>query len=96
MNFNEKKEFLEYCKELAINLENKTDEFIEVQIGWIDAGSVGAITITIMLNHKSCWFGDFEKDGWNENVVWNSINKFEPVKNPYLALNELINKAYRK
>ena len=96
MKFDEKKEFLEFAVDLARNLEDKTDEFIEVQIGWIDAGMAGVIDVTIMVNHESAWFGNFEKDGWNENVVWNNINNFEPVKNPYLSLNDLIDKAYAR
>ena len=95
MNFNEKKEFLEFAKNVARTLEDKTDKFVEVQIGWIDfEGEV--IDVTIMVNHETAWFGCFEKDGWNETIVWNNINNFKPVKNPYLALNELIDKTYAK
>lgn len=97
MNFDEKKEFLEHAKDLAMNLEDKTNEFIEVQIGWIgDFGHLSTdMPVTIMLNHEKRWFGSFEKLGWNENVIWNNINNFVPIINDYLALNELIEKAYK-
>ena len=98
MNFDEKKEFLEYAKDLAMNLEDKTNEFIEVQIGWIDDFSHLStdMPVTIMLNHEERWFGSFEKLGWNENVIWNNINNFVPVPNDYLVLNELIEKVYKR
>lgn len=88
MNFNEKYEFLTHAKELARNLEDVTNTFIEIQIGWIED-----IPVTIMINHNTRWFGSFEHS-WNEIVIWNSINDFVPVKEDYLALNELINKTY--
>lgn len=95
MNYNQKQEFLEYAKELARNLEEKTDEYIEIQIGWIDGGIAGSINVTIVLNNPDGWFGSFEPYCWNEQVIWNNINNFVPVLDPYLALNELIDKVYR-
>ena len=97
MNFDEKQEFLKHCKELARNLEYITDEFIELQIGWIDdfEPSGAGLPVTIMLNDEYSWFGCFEKCGWNELVIWNNINKFIPAHKDYLVLNDLIDKAYR-
>ena len=94
MNYDDKKQLLENAKELARQLEEVTDEFIEVQIGWISGVHVHDIPLTIMVNHNESWFGDFEPMGWNEQVVFNNIGGFTPVKNPYLALNKLIDKAY--
>lgn len=98
MNYDEKKQFLEDAKELARQLEDVTDEFIEVQIGWIDDDEYHLagceIPVTIMLNHPDGWFGGFDTGDWNESIIWDKVNKFVPVKNPYLVLNELIDKAY--
>ena len=69
-------------------LEEKTDSFFEVQIGWI-----GDLPVTIMVNHDERWFG-CDEHTWNEVVIWNSVNDFVPVINPYLALNKLIDKCY--
>ena len=91
--YDEKKEFLEYCQDLARRLEDKTNEFIEIQIGWIDDNGLD-LPVTIMVNHDSSWFGCFEKTGWNENVIWNKVNHFIPVSNDYLALNDLVEKVY--
>lgn len=91
MNFDDKIEFLEFAKELAKNLEDVTNDFIAVKIGWINN-----LPVTIMLNHETAWFGSHENFGWNENVIKNSINDFVPVKNDYLALNELVDFAYTK
>ena len=96
MNLSEKIEFLDYAKQLAMNLEEKTDEFIEIQIGWIEEfqPSGGDYPVTIMVNHPDGWFGSFEKLGWNEQVLFARANKFIPVKDPYLQLNDLITQAY--
>ena len=74
----------------------KTDEFIEVQIGWMDDYLGGTLPVTIMVNHENQWFGDFEKFGWNSNVIYNNLKDFVPVDDDYLVLNELIEKAYRR
>ena len=94
MTFNEKLEFLGNAQDLAYRLENVTDRFIEIQIGWITTPH-GDQPLTIMVNHECRWFGDFNPRAWSEIVVWNNINNFTPVKDPYLVLNELITQAYR-
>lgn len=102
MKNSEKQEFLDFAQDLAQNLESVTDEFIEIQIGWM-TGYFGDLSnrhltmpVTIMVNHENRWFGDFEKLGWNSNVIYNNLKEFTPVPEDYLALNELINKAYRR
>lgn len=92
----EKIEFLEYAKELARNLEDVTDEFIEVKIGWISDVFIHDLPVTIMVNHDENYFGTFEPMGWNEVVVFNNVKHFTPVADDYLALNQLIDKAYRR
>lgn len=95
MNYYDKKEFLEHCKETARNLEWKTGKFYEIQIGWIHH-MADDLPVTIMLNHPSRWFGSFEKLGWNEQVIWDNVGKFIPVDNDYLVLNELIDEVYNE
>lgn len=96
MKNSEKHEFLDHAQELAYNLENNvTDEFLEVQIGWM-GGKFDALPVTIMVNHENRWFGGFEKLGWNSNVIYNNLKEFVPIDDDYLALNELIEKAYRR
>lgn len=87
--YSEKKEFLEHCMEVARHLEEKTNKFYEVRIGWLDS-DLGDLTVTIMVNHESGYFGSFEEIGWNKNVLFSNIGRFIPVKNPYLQLNKLI------
>ena len=95
MKFDEKKEFLEFAKDLARNLEEKTTDFIEIKIGWMEDWHNGyCLPVTIMVNHETAWFGSFEELGWNENVLFNNIKHFVPEDDDYLVLNELIDKAY--
>lgn len=96
-SYSEKKEFLEHCQDLAMNLESKTDRFIEIQIGWIERfqPSGDELPVTIMLNHKDRWFGTFEKLGWNSNVIFDNIGRFTPVQEDYLVLNRLIDEVYK-
>ena len=96
MKNSEKQEFLDFAQDLARNLETVTDEFIEVQIGWMDEfqPSGHPMPVTIMINHESKYFGSFEKLGWNHNVIYNNLKEFTPVPEDYLALNELITKTY--
>ncbi len=94
--YDEKKEFLEHAIELAKNLEEVTDKFVEIKIGWIsDFGHLCTdMPVTIMLNHESAWFGCYEELGWNTNVIFNNINNFVPVEEDYLVLNDLIEEVY--